>query len=58
MWPDDFVQYKDLVAEDQICFVQGIVEKRTDEPILQLTKLSTIEQGSATGRRASCWSWT
>ena len=45
MWPDDFVQFKDMIAEDKICFVQGIVEKRTDEPILQLTKVLTIEQG-------------
>ncbi len=45
MWPDDFVQFKDLIVEDKICFVQGIVEKRTDEPILQLTKVLTIEQG-------------
>lgn len=45
MWPDDFVQFKDMIVEDKICFVQGIVEKRTDEPILQLTKILTIEQG-------------
>jgi DNA polymerase-3 subunit alpha len=45
MWPDDYVMFKDLIVEDQICFVAGIVEKRTDEPILQLTKVLTIEQG-------------
>lgn len=45
MWPDDFVMFKDLIVEDQICFVAGIVEKRGDEPILQLTKVLTIEQG-------------
>ncbi len=45
MWPDDYVMFKDLIAEDRILFAAGIVEKRTDEPILQLTKLMTVEQG-------------
>jgi DNA polymerase-3 subunit alpha len=45
MWPDDYVKYKDLVVEDKICFVGGIVEKKTDEPILQVTRVITMEQG-------------
>src|SRR5439155_21016967 len=45
IWPDDYVMFKDLIQEDKICFVQGIVEKRTDEPVLQLTKVLTVEQG-------------
>jgi DNA polymerase-3 subunit alpha len=45
MWPDDYVQFKDLIAEDRICFVQGYVEKRTDQPVLLMTKVLTIEQG-------------
>jgi DNA polymerase-3 subunit alpha len=45
LWPDDYVMFKDLIQEDRICFVQGIVEKRTDEPVLQLTKVMTVEQG-------------
>jgi DNA polymerase III subunit alpha len=45
MWPDDFTMFKDLIAEDKIVFVAGIIEKRTDEPILLLTKAMTVEQG-------------
>jgi DNA polymerase-3 subunit alpha len=45
MWPDDYVKYKDLVVEDKICFVGGVVEKKTDEPILQVTRVVSMEQG-------------
>ncbi len=45
MWPDDYVRYKDLVEEDKICFVSAVVERKTDEPILQVTRVWTIEQG-------------
>jgi DNA polymerase-3 subunit alpha len=45
MWPDDFVKYKDLVEEDRICFVGAVVERKTDEPILQVTRILTMEQG-------------
>ena len=33
MWPDDYVKYKELVAEDRICFVNAVVERKTDQPI-------------------------
>ena len=45
MWPDDYVKYKDLVEEDRICFVQAVVERKTDEPILQVTRVMTMEKG-------------
>ena len=45
MWPDDYVKYKDLIEEDRICFVRAIVERKTDEPILQVTQVMTVEQG-------------
>lgn len=45
MWPDDYVKYKELVLEDKICFIGGIVERKTDEPILQVTRVITVEQG-------------
>ena len=45
MWPDDYVKYKDLVEEDKICFVTAVVERKTDEPILQVTRVVTVEQG-------------
>jgi DNA polymerase-3 subunit alpha len=44
MWPDDFVRYKDLVAEDQICFVVGTVERTREEPGLVVTRILSVEQ--------------
>jgi DNA polymerase III subunit alpha len=45
MWPDDYLRYKDLIAEDNIVFVVGTVERTRDEPGLILTRILTIEQG-------------
>src|ERR1043165_8179071 len=45
MWPDDYVRYKDLVEEDRIVFVGAVVERKTDEPMLQVTRILTMEQG-------------
>ena len=45
MWPEDFAKHKDLVEEDRICFVSALVERKTDEPILQVTRILTMEQG-------------
>lgn len=45
MWPDDYVRYKELVAEDRILFVAGLVEKDREEPIVQVTRLLTLEEG-------------
>src|SRR5262249_8072409 len=45
MWPDDYLRFKDLIAEDQICFVAATVEKNRDEPGLVLSRILTIEQG-------------
>ncbi len=45
MWPDDYAKYKDLVEEDRICFVTAVVERKTDEPILQVTRIVTMEAG-------------
>ncbi len=44
MWPDDFVRYKDEVAEDRICFVKGTVERNREEPGLVLNRIFSIEQ--------------
>ena len=40
-----FSRYKDLVEEDRICFVAALVERKTDEPTLQVTRILTMEQG-------------
>lgn len=45
MWPDDYVRYKELVEDDRVCFLSGIVEKDREEPIVQVTRLLTLEQG-------------
>jgi len=45
MWPDDYVKYKDLVVEDKICFISAVVERKSDEPSVQVTKVWTMEQG-------------
>jgi DNA polymerase-3 subunit alpha len=46
MWPDDYVRYKDFIADDAIHFACGILEKDREEPILQLTKIMSLEQGA------------
>jgi DNA polymerase-3 subunit alpha len=45
MWPDDYVRFKDLIAEDRIVFVCGAVERNRDEPGLVLTRVLSLEQG-------------
>ncbi|MBI1829958.1 MAG: DNA polymerase III subunit alpha, partial [Planctomycetes bacterium] len=45
MWPDDYVKYKDLIEEDRICFITAVVERKSDEPTLQVTRVATVEQG-------------
>ncbi|MBI3410140.1 MAG: DNA polymerase III subunit alpha [Planctomycetes bacterium] len=45
MWPDDYLRFKDLIAEDRICFVAAAVEKTRDEPGLVLSRILTVEQG-------------
>jgi DNA polymerase-3 subunit alpha len=46
MWPDDYVRFQSLLTADNICFVCGILEKDREEPILQITKILTLEQGA------------
>jgi len=44
MWPDDYIRYKDLVAEDRICFVRAAIERSREEPGLIVGRILTIEQ--------------
>jgi DNA polymerase-3 subunit alpha len=44
MWGDEFVRYKDNFVEDQVLLVRGNLERKTDEPILQITRVLTLEQ--------------
>ncbi len=44
IFPDDFVRNKDLVQEEQICFVKGTVDRTREEPGLIINRILTIEQ--------------
>ncbi len=44
MWPDDFVRYKDLVAEDRIVFLSATVERNREEPGLVVQRVLSVEQ--------------
>ena len=46
MWSEDYARYQEFVVDDQVCFVTGIIEKDRDAPILQVTKIVTLEQGA------------
>jgi DNA polymerase III subunit alpha len=46
MWPDDFVRYKETVAEDTPCFVRGTVERNREEPGLVLSRIFTVAQAT------------
>lgn len=45
IWPDDYVKFKDQIAEDRVCFVKGAVERTREEPGLILTRVFSLEQG-------------
>jgi len=45
MWGDEFIKYKDLFVDNQEpVLVVGKLERKTDEPILQITRIMTVEQ--------------
>lgn len=44
MWGDEFGQFKDLFHEDQLVLARGLLERKTEQPILQITRLMTLEQ--------------
>ena len=44
MWGDEFNKYKDAFVEDQIVIVRGKLERKTDEPMLQINRMLTLEQ--------------
>jgi DNA polymerase III subunit alpha len=45
IWPDDLIKHKDLVVDDQVCFVSGAVDKSREQLIVQMTRVLTLEQG-------------
>ena len=44
MWPDDYARFKEMVKEDEICFVNGVVERGRDAPGLVVTKILGPEE--------------
>ena len=44
MWGDEFNKFKDHFKEDEILLVKGKLERKTDEPSLQITRLMTLEE--------------
>ncbi|MFO0927963.1 MAG: DNA polymerase III subunit alpha [Gemmataceae bacterium] len=44
MWGDEFGKFKDLFIEDQLVLARGLLERKTEQPILQITRLMTLEQ--------------
>jgi DNA polymerase III subunit alpha len=44
LWGEEFSRYKDAFVEDAVVLVRGTVEKKTDEPILVLSRVLTLEQ--------------
>jgi DNA polymerase-3 subunit alpha len=45
IWPDDLAKHKDMIADDRVCFVSGIVDKSRDQLIVQMNRVLTVEQG-------------
>lgn len=43
MWPDEFWKHKDLIADDRILFAEGVIEQRSNEPLLVMSRVLTIE---------------
>ncbi len=43
IWGDEFVKYKDNLIENSVVLIRGIVERKTEEPILQITRLMKLE---------------
>ncbi|MFQ3592371.1 MAG: DNA polymerase III subunit alpha [Gemmataceae bacterium] len=44
MWGDEFTRYKDHFKEDEILLIRGKLEKKTEEPSLQITRLLTLDE--------------
>jgi DNA polymerase III subunit alpha len=44
LWGEEFSRYKDAFVEDAVVLVRGTLERKTDEPILVLSRVLTLEQ--------------
>ena len=43
LWPDDFARYQEMVVPQEICIIQGRVDRRGREPNIIVNKLMTVE---------------
>ncbi len=43
LWPDDFARYQEMVVSDEICIIQGRVDRRGREPNIVVNRFLTIE---------------
>jgi DNA polymerase-3 subunit alpha len=44
MWGDEFTKFKEVFKEDEIMLIRGKLERKTDEPSLQITRLITLDE--------------
>ncbi|MFO0841512.1 MAG: DNA polymerase III subunit alpha [Gemmataceae bacterium] len=44
LWGDEFSKFKELFVEDDVVLARGNLERKTDQPVLQITRLMTLEQ--------------
>jgi len=45
IWPDDYLRFKDVIAEGHICFVVASVERTRDQPGLVISRILSTDQG-------------
>jgi DNA polymerase-3 subunit alpha len=44
MWPDDLARCKESVADDQVCFVRGTIDRSREEVNVVLTRIFRLDQ--------------
>jgi len=47
LWPEEFAKMADLVKNDQIVFIKGMLDRRRDPPELIVSRILSREQGAA-----------
>jgi DNA polymerase-3 subunit alpha len=47
LWPEEYAKLADLVKNDQIVFIKGVVDRRRDPAELIISKIIPLEQGPA-----------
>jgi DNA polymerase III subunit alpha len=47
LWPEEFAKMADLVKNDKIVFIKGMLDRRRDPPELIVSRIIPLEQGPA-----------